>query len=332
MGMRAEKVAGGDGTDAHGLGWGRALGEVSLSSRSVGAAEATYAAATFGGGDTLSGALGATSLGIGLVAAYDRRQLESRERGNKAERAGNETEGFAGGLARARRPTELGGTFKTGIASIAESGSADSGGSGVREVMAAPILSPSSAATGSPISSGYAQQAAGSSSTLLPPSGGSGGGVGEVHSIGRGGRGAGAGRGVAPPAPAFGAPVHPRPPSVASRAHASPHPGATSSHVLGSLVGENAGGMNASHIVRLPSAGRASGRGSRMGQNTPAPGIAPPLPPGMGVGGSGALADREEDPTEQGYEDSVRSEFGGLWKPLGKSEVDHPSGSDRFGM
>ena len=69
-----------------------------------------------------------------------------------------------------------------------------------------------------------------------------------------------------------------------------------------------------------------------MGQNTPGPGIAPPLPPGMGVGGSGAFAGREEDPAEQGDEDSVKSEFGGLWKPLGKSEVEHLSGSDRFGM
>lgn len=303
------------------------MGDASDTTHSVGGGggEATYAAATLGGDELLAGTLGATSLGIGLVAAYDRRKSESRD--------GGPANGGLGGISRARRPGELGATFKTGIATIVESGNADSGGSGVREVMAAPILSPSSASTMSPILSGYAaQHVPGSSAAPLLP--GSGGTLeqGGLSGIGRGGRGAGVGRGVAPPVPvpASGPPVHSRPPSVASRAHAgTPHQGGPS-HVLGSLAAENAGGMTASQIARLPSAGRASGRGSRMSQHTPGPGVAPPLPPG--VAGSGFLARHEQDRNDVDDDESVRSEFGGLWKPLGKSEADQLTGSsDRFG-
>lgn len=318
----------GDGADAQGLGWGRALGDPSLSTRSVGGGEATYAAATLGGEQVLAGTLGATSLGIGLVAAYDRRKLESRDGGGHAGGVGGESDGI-GGRDRAHRPRELGGTFKTGIATIVESGNADSGGSGVREVMAAPILSPSSATTMSPLSSGYSgyasQQAAGSAAAPPPSATRGAAGQGAVPGIGRGFRGAGVGPGAPPPAPASGPPVHSRPPSVASRSHAaSPHHGAPA-HVLGSLAAENAGGMTASHFARLPSGGRPSGRGSRMSQHTPGPGIAPPPPPA--VAGCRAAADADHQQEEGEDDESARSAFGGLWKPLGQSEAEQLTGS-----
>jgi len=84
-GLRAEQIGGGVDDKAQGLGWGRGMVEDSSLSRPSNSAigEATFAAATLAGDLDTAGAgigtLGASTLGLGLVAAYDRRKLQSRE-------------------------------------------------------------------------------------------------------------------------------------------------------------------------------------------------------------------------------------------------------------
>ena len=84
VGLRAEQIGGGVDERAHGLGWGRGMGDDASLSRPTNSAtgEATFAAEALGGdldGGSISGALGTSALGLGLVAAYDRRKLHSRE-------------------------------------------------------------------------------------------------------------------------------------------------------------------------------------------------------------------------------------------------------------
>lgn len=84
-GLRAEQIGGGVDDKAQGLGWGRGMVEDSSLSRPSNSAigEATFAAAPLAGDLDTAGAgigtLGTSTLGLGLVAAYDRRKLQSRE-------------------------------------------------------------------------------------------------------------------------------------------------------------------------------------------------------------------------------------------------------------
>ena len=166
--------------------------------------------------------------------------------------------GFGGG--ERARPPDLGVPFKAGFASISDAG-LEAGQGAVREVMAAPILSPTSTSTFSPMSSVPASvqcvTASTSTASFATPASnaGAGGenGSEEVASLGggRGGRGRGGmgwmGGGVA--APTNRPPTHARPPTVAMRSSiVSPSPAGGST-----ILGEHMRSGGSSVFERAPS-------------------------------------------------------------------------------
>jgi hypothetical protein len=166
--------------------------------------------------------------------------------------------GFGGGDR--ARPPDLGVPFKAGFASISDAG-LEAGHGAVREVMAAPIVSPNSTSTFSPMSSEPTSMqcvmASISTASFAAPASNAGAGgedaSEEVTTLGggRGGRGRGGmgwmGGGVA--APTNRPPTHVRPPSVAMRSSiVSPSPGGGST-----ILGEHMRSGGSSVFERAPS-------------------------------------------------------------------------------
>ena len=202
------------------------------------------------------------------------------------------------------------------MASIANMG--NGGDRGVREVMAAPIVSPSAGSGSSAVGS-------------LLPAPGSDGKSGEVVELintgcGRGGRGAGGVRMGDPraPSPSNPAPPHSRPPSVPLRAARDPTP------LLPGTSEDKGDGFGGGMFGQMPSSGRGttvSGRGSRLLNAPPLPKGPPPAP--LGVGGAGVSWTKAANERGDGVDDdSVGSGFGGVWRPLGETERKSLSGSD----